>query len=238
MRRSRRMSYCITLAAAACVMLVLMPVISMNRDETNRLEQEARLATQLAQAHNVQEAIELERNELKNRLQAVRAEFSREKQAWQTLLTDLSRQLGQAQVMLTNNTTPVRTGAGDFDPRLFDMQAVDGPVTDQSGNYNGVVGVERWRQQQEQQQVVENTPERTQNVTPPVNEAEKYRIVKVRRGEGLSQVLWREYRASSPEMIQQVSKLNNLNFDRRGNPILILDQELKLPLNPSTAMLR
>lgn len=240
-RRSRRMSYCITLAAAACVMLVLMPVIAMNRNETHRLEQEARLATQLAQAQNVQEAIELERNELKHRLQAVRAEFSREKQAWQAQLTDLSRQLGQAQIMLTTDATPVRTGAGDFDPRLFDMQAVDGPVTGENGNYNRVVGVERWRQQQEQRQVTESTTareQRTQNVTPPVSEAEKYRIVKVRRGEGLSQVLWREYRASSPEMIQQVSKLNNLSFDRRGNPILLLDQELKLPVNPSTAMLQ
>lgn len=54
-------------------------------------------------------------------------------------------------------------------------------------------------------------------------------VAKVKRGEGVAQVVYRVLGTWDPEVVSWVIRENNIKSDRRGNPIIQPDQELRLP---------
>lgn len=235
-QRARRSSYSIAIAAAACLMMVLTPAFSWHNQEIERLKNEEAYGTRLAQAESVQQALRAERNDINNRLQSVQAQYNQEREEWSARLVALTE--GGSGVPDSQVRAVKTSDGGAYDPALFDMP----PTTGNDGgakatHYNGITNVDEWRLTQDTRTVREPGEQPEDKVAVVVNNADAYKTVKVRRGEGLSQVLWRVYGNSSPEMLRHVAKLNKLSTDKRGNPSLQMDQQLKLPADPRTAML-
>ncbi len=225
-RRSRRLSYTMTVAAAACVLVVLTPILSWSNHKTELLEKEAAYASRLAQAENIQDAIKAERDDLKARFEAVKLDFTQAQDSWNRQLTVL-RQCGTTGTSANNSAqVPVK-----YDNRMFDFPATNREVaeTDSDGHndqthYNNVRMV---------------TPAvGNPQVAANSEENDKFKNITVKRGEGMSHVLWRVYKNSSPEMVEYITRINNLKTDKKGNPVLMMGQIIKLPLNPKTAMLQ
>lgn len=231
-KRQRRLSYTMSLATAACLMLVLMPVLSWNSIQSDKAQMEIDFATRIAQAESVQDALESERDALRDAISHTKAEFANAKAEWQTTLSSLSTK--HQQEIMTIQASIIQERNNEFDNATFDMPATESVETAQTEEYNSFSGVDEWRVRKGES----NTPAIASISGSNINdEAEAdNKIVKVKRGEGLSQVIWRVYGTTSPEMVKRIAKINNLKKDRRGQPLLRINQKLTLPANAKTAM--
>lgn len=227
--KSRRASYATTLAAAACVMMVLMPIFAWNNYDTKKMELTAQADAMMAQAEGLRKTLENERALLHDKVQAMQTALKKadsEKKAWASQMATL------------------QTERQDYETRLAKLQNVENKLTDDvkalHGNaavvqYNEVLGVREWQQQHAKNTATPANNRLTKNEKTITDGKVTERVAKVKRGEGLSQLLWRVYGRSSPELVQQIAKHNHLPLDARGNPTLQIGQEIRLPDNLSTA---
>ena len=231
-KNSRRLSYSTTLAAAACLMLVLMPILSWNNIETEKTNIKSKYSMQVAsvQAENLK--LEEDLASTQERLRLINNEYHTAQQNWSVQLSNLKMNIDKsikgAQVIQTASGNTL--DESDFNVVAYEDELMVNPVHAEAGfeteaQYNNVSGLEEYKQEFSQ-------------VKPSLSNIEviEGKQSHVRRGEGLSQVLWRVYRRSNPEMVSYISNLNNLKQDKRGNPILKVNQKLLLPKDVSTAM--
>ena len=231
-KRARRMSYSTSLAAVACLLLVLMPVLSWNNIETEKSNIKSEYAMELASAQA--DNLKLEQNiaSMQEELELLGNEYKTARESWNVQLSNLKQRntavsqeadIIQAAYSDPANETPMNVIAFDNNSIRDDLDAQSG--FESEAQYNNVSGLDEFKNQLAQ-------------VTPNTAGFEllKGKDIHVRKGEGLSQVLWRVYRHSSPEMVSYISNLNKLPLDRRGNPMLKVDQKLILPKDVNTAM--
>ncbi len=231
-KRSRRSSYATTLAAAACLMLVLMPILSWNNIETEKENIKSDYTMQLASAEATNLQLEQELDTMQDQLKSISQDFSQAKESWSTQLSALRLQKERS----TQGAQIIQAATGEnIDESQFNVVAYNDdlltePLNTQAGfeseeQYNGVSGLEEY-----QTEFAQSQP--TQSI-----ELLDGKQVRVRRGEGLSQVLWRVYRNSTPEMVSYISNINKLKKDKHGQPMLNINQKLILPKDVNTAML-
>ena len=231
-RRARRLSYATSLAAVACLLLVLMPVLSWNNIETEKSSIKSEYSMQLASAEA--DNLKLEQNlaRIQEQLELLDNEYKTARENWSIQLSSLKEQnkaaMQQANIIQAAYNNP--ENEAQFNVIAFDSNSARENINTQSGfeaeaQYNNVSGLEEYKN--ELAQAAPNS------VDLELLEGKK---IQVRKGEGLSQVLWRVYRRSSPEMVSYISNLNKLPIDRRGNPMLKVNQRLILPKDVNTAM--
>jgi len=120
-RRARRLSYSTVIAAAACLFVVLSPLLARHNQEIDRMNSEAAGATRLAQAESVRDALQAERNDLRVRLEAVKAEFTQAREQWGSKLAQLTTPQNAENLDAVANARTVNTTGGPVDPTTFDM---------------------------------------------------------------------------------------------------------------------
>ena len=248
--KSRRLSYALSMAAAACVAVVLVPVFSMNRLETKEMELKDVYGQKVAQVEATRTVWEKERATLHARLQTLQTnvksssqKLETERQQWRGQLTALQTALRTSKQELAVSQSQLAELKAAAENRTV-MASADTAATLQGGSagtqYNDVKGVEEWRNRQAVTLPPDNTAKDAapKTVLAAAGASADVKTVKVRRGEGLSQLLWRVCGKSSPEMVAKVTAFNRLKTDRRGNPLLQVGQEIRLPDVPQnrTAM--
>ena len=222
-KRARRASYTTTLAAAACLLLVLMPVLSWNNIETQRNDIKSDYAMQVAAVEADNVMLKEERDALREEVDSLNEEFDSARKSWSLKLSALqqenSRRINQEQIIQAS----VEFSDTDFDVEAMETSSVMNKIAEIDipvEQYNDVSGIAEYQAE----------------VMASSMELLKGKKARVRAGEGLSQVLWRVYRTSSPEMVAYIAELNNLSKDKRGQPMLKINQQLKLPKDVNTAM--
>ena len=231
-KRSRRLSYSTTLAAAACLMLVLMPILSWNNIETEKSNIKSEYSMQVASAQAENLKLEEDLASANEKLQLINNEYHTAQENWSVQLSNLKMNLEKS----TNGAQIIQTASGnridesEFNVVAYEDDLLTNPVHTETGfeaeaQYNSVSGLEEYKQEFAQAQSASSNIELIEG-----------KQSKVRRGEGLSQVLWRVYRRSNPKMVSYIANLNNLKQDKRGNPMLKANQKLLLPKDVNTAM--
>lgn len=254
----RRASYSMVAAAAASLLVVLLPVFHfVASPEAVTPGPDPILMAQLRQKDDAVEAMEAERQGLVAQVRELETRYRQEQTHWENRLTAMTlrgeervRDLQTKLQALEGELVALReaSGAGNAGERLA------------SGDlpYNDIVGVEAWRRRQggggstpsgthttahgdtSTQGGAETADNRAAGDTTTVAAAQPRvtRTATVRRGEGLSQVLWREMGSSTPALVRHVTKENNLRTDRNGNPVIHPGQKLVLPRAEEAALLR
>ncbi len=234
LKRSRRLSYATTLAAVACLMLVLMPILSWNNLEAEKDSIKSEYSLQLAAAETNKVKLEEKLASMQNKLESVNNDFNVARESWNIQLSSLKAAAAQnaqpqpARIIQASRETSTAESQFNLVAYEDDMYSASTTPTGESFSqeqYNDIAGIEEYQQELAQADMASDSIEYFDG-----------KQARVRRGEGLSQVLWRVYRRSNPEMVSYISKLNNLKQDRRGNPLLKIDQKLLLPKDVSTAM--
>ncbi len=231
-RRSRRFSYATTLAAAACLMLVLMPILSWNNIETEKTNIKSEYSMQLASAEAQNLKLEEKMSDMQQQIELISNEYNTAKEGWKVQLSNLLQKQASGQ----QNNVIQAAATGNIDESKLNIVAYKEQIMsddtlnadagyENDAQYNNVTGLEAYQTEFAS----------TESAEPNI-ELFEGKQAQVRRGEGLSQVLWRVYRRSNPEMVAYITKLNNLKKDRRGNPMLKIDQKLILPKDVNTAM--
>lgn len=276
----KRLAAGYSLGAAACVMLVALPIANWLRsgDESKKLAVDHQEASELksrldmAERQNVdaekylidlQRQVEIARGEIarlegmNNGLTRLNDERARElarvrNGGTSSRTTDNLALQGGSQPSGRLHVNEVRDTSGGIGQTVADnrtrRQTQSGPQMAQSNNSNGL------RPPAQQQAPARNGNERIQvnnvarvpqdgnrtaqnnntargNGSAAANVALKPGEVKatVRAGEGVAQVVYRVLGTRDPEVIAWVIRENQIRKDRRNNPIIHPNQELRLP---------
>ncbi len=220
----RRTGYAVTVAAAMSLLVVMLPALHwMNgTPAATTPRQDPVLVARLEQSHEVRETLEEENVALTRQLETLRKDARLAEIQYQDKLDRLrdslgamEHQLARLQQQRQTRDTPAMGGGVDLDHETGDHLA--GGL-----HYNDVQGTDAWRRRREE------THGRRWD-TP--------RTTRVQHGEGLSQVLWREFGQSNKALLKWVTEVNKLALDGRGNPILHPDQMLILPKDPNNVAL-
>lgn len=229
---------------------ILMAQLRQKDDAIEAMETERQTLT--AQIREVQTRYQREQEHWENRLTALSLRGEERVRELQTRLHAMEGELvalreaaastgGRDQMagerLPYNNVTGVeewqnrhhaqnRTGAGSGD-RASTPVASGGAANPGSGSN---------AQRQREPGLVTTVPGR--NPVAGTTPDPRIRKATVRRGEGLSQVLWRELGVTNPALIRHVAKTNNLRTDRNGHPVIHPGQELILPRSEEAALLR
>ncbi len=232
-RRSRRFSYATTLAAAACLMLVLMPILSWNNIEAEKTNIKSEYSMQLASSEAQNLKLEEKLSKMQDQIELISNEYNTAKESWKVQLSNLQQKqnsAGQQNKIIQAAAENIAESNQNLIAFKEEIMS-DDPLNAEAGyeneaQYNNVSGLEAY---QTEFAAADTAAESNVELFDGTQ-------AHVRRGEGLSQVLWRVYRRSSPEMVAYITRLNRLKMDKRGNPMLKIDQKLLLPKDVNTAM--
>lgn len=258
----RRLAAGYSLAAAACLVLVAMPIANWLKsgDSAKELAMDHQKVTEhLERLERVEkENIEAEKTikNLRRDIEMARIEVAKleDKNASLTRLADQhARELASAKSALRNGT-PSRTtsnlalqGSSHPDGRLHTND-----VRDPAGQIDRTVAENRNRRQTGDA-LAQNgggglrppsgrQPERIPLTTVARSDASGQSrqtrpggtTAKVKAGEGVAQVVYRVLGTRDPDVINWVIRENKIKRDRRGNPLIYENQELRLPENGRT----
>ncbi|GHV18810.1 hypothetical protein AGMMS49959_01650 [Planctomycetales bacterium] len=247
--KSRRSSYAIVAAAAACVAVAITPFFAMSAWETKERELKNAYAEKI---EVVEERLAAENQQLlalrdeRNHWQAALEQTGAERQTWRQRATNLQTELRSsreeiAQLKEIGAAREVALTRWQEAAQKHEAPA-ETPVAN-SEHYNGISGIDEWLDSSRRQSVLTTRAEPAlvaadadDALTASVGMVEMKTVI-VRRGEGLSQVLWRVCGRNNPKLVAQVARYNRLHADAKGNPVLKVGQEIRVPSAASVAML-
>lgn len=232
----RRQALAYTLAAAASLLMVVVPLLHMMRG--NNIEagfemREAELVARLDQATRRAEHAESTALAATNRISDLENEYSLAKATWQGERSRLrARSIDlQTQLAVVRQSNDVRTLAPSPDNvraanNRVGLQTEPRATVTVGAHRNEVTGVESWLERRRQARAG-NTGEAA-TVGNTVNAT-------VQAGEGISDVL-RRVTGSTGDMTvwEEVGRLNNLRRHSRGYWIIHPGQQIKLPRKPGS----
>ncbi len=248
-RSSRRVTLSHAMTGVALTLLVLMPIFFWNQTirPTERdvsggdllAEREARIrkahAAEIAALEERAESLRQRREEERARWQTERETLERRLATRQDTSGTMTQRIGRTreeptsqheapptpgEVALANESlrrAPPAAGGLAAGAELSRRPALGEETAAHIGHgtrphFNGLEGLAEWQ--------------RRRAAEPEILE------VTVRKGEGLSQVLWRTYGTINDPLMEWAVRKNDLRVDGRGNPILHPEQKLVLPKNP------
>jgi hypothetical protein len=210
--------------------------------------------TQLAVAQRERAAAQ----EQSHGLQTALAQTGEERQSWRAKAAELQTLLRQAReetarvkaasiardAEFARLQTTTQTQAAELEQlRAANSRTVNATYSPApaDGHYNEVSGIDEWMRAAKAPKPAsdafaalpadaDETIDDDAAAFPSKNGAMiELKTVTVRRGEGLSQVLWRACGRSTPKLVAQVARYNRLGNDSRGTPRLRVGQEIKVP---------
>ncbi len=261
----KRLAVGYSMGAAACVMLVALPVFNWLRSGSDERELafdrqrvgELREQLEKAEMRNLENEKHIFNLERKVDLQL--AELEEKNRSYNSQSDKRAMEMAMARNGSSASGTPIRVS----DMALSGPMDADGllrynDVRDPAGNIDNQVALNRSRRTTEQAPAPSSTnrvavssrartsasgtsgalrpaaaetasqaPTRQAVATASARQAETK--AKVKAGEGVAQVVYRVLGTRDPEVINWVIRENNIKKDRRGNPRIYPDQELRLP---------
>lgn len=253
----RRMTVSHSLAAAACLMLVTLPVFNWLRSDAPDREiamdfqrsSEMRDMLDKAEQRNVK--LENEVFNLRQDVHNARLELAS--------LQDKNQELARIASLPVNEGSGLRPGVQSGNPTRTSVMALQGlpadsrlrvnEVRDPAGSIEQTYAMNRSRGAQSEDALAQGgdrqripvnavaqavTPDNVQRRGQPLRpDPQRQRrnevTAKVKAGEGVAQVVYRVLGTRDPEVINWVIRENNIKKDRRGNPRIYPEQELRLP---------
>ncbi len=261
----KRLAVGYSMGAAACVMLVALPVFNWLRSGHDERELafdrqrvgELREQLEKAEMRNLENEKHIFNLERKVDLQL--AELEEKNRSYNSQSDKRAMEMAMARNGSSASGTPIRVS----DMALSGPMDADGllrynDVRDPAGNIDNQVALNRSRRTTEQAPAsnsnnrvavssrartsasgstgalrpaaaatTSQAPTRQAVATASARQAETK--AKVKAGEGVAQVVYRVLGTRDPEVINWVIRENNIKKDRRGNPRIYPDQELRLP---------
>lgn len=229
----RRQALAYTLAAAAGIMMVLVPMLHMTRTSGMATKYEAvqselmaqvdEAESKLADAETERLAMEKRLSDLSREYTTAQAQWSSEKATLQKTIETSERELAQArQVLDTHAMAPSRDSVRAANARAG-VQTDDRATLTVRTHRNEVRGVDQWLERRRARQSDSGSGET------------RYVTAVVQRGEGLSDVLRRSTGAVGDATVwDEIGRINNLQKHARGFWIIHPGQTIKLPKNPNS----
>lgn len=240
--RGRRLALAYTTAAAASFLAILLPVLHYfhaKQEAQKHVSAEILAQSSLEEERRQRQRMELEVQTLQKKIAEVQRSHSADRTRWMQAMAEQKKSFEQRLAAATKVEqtigAPNMTASGKkaSPPTAValqgpqDLRDETASSITQAPRRNEIKGVEDWQRKK----LETTTAAAREKGSSPT------RFAVVKPGEGLSQVLWREYGTSNRKLLEKVIEMNGLTRDGKGNPIIHPHQQLILPANPSSVAL-